>query len=129
MGMNKPYSKLEGVEMPESVSALFTVRLERARVRARRWNSIRYGIYTTVSVVVSIVSAISVSSALSQSGAYQFISLVLSDSAALMYSREIFIAVAESLPVLAVASLIGALFFSGITLPRFIRSQSSPLSV
>jgi hypothetical protein len=127
MGINKPYSKLQTVEMPQSVQALFSVRIERARTRARRFHSIRYGAYTAISMGVCIVSAVSVSSALSQSGAYQFVSLVFNDSAALSYSREIFLSVLESLPVLGVASLLGTLFFSGITLPRFIQGQSSPL--
>lgn len=127
MGTNTPYNQLREIELPKDFAARCAVRLETAQKRAHRMYAIRYGVYAVASITACVVSAVSVSSALSQSGAYEFLALVFRDTAAFWYSKEIVLSIAESLPILGVASLIGTLFFSGVSVMRFFRSK--PVSV
>ncbi|HEY0908229.1 MAG TPA: hypothetical protein VGE35_02660 [Candidatus Paceibacterota bacterium] len=128
MGTNKPYKQLGEREMSLAAEARFKARLAAGQRQAFRMARIRCGVYALASLVACVGSAISISSALSESGAYEFIALAFQDAAALAYSKELFLSVAGSLPVLGVASLVGAAAFSAITLPRFVRMSPSALS-
>ncbi len=129
MEINKPYAGLGNTEMSLSAEARFRARLLRGQEQAFRMQKIRYGAYALVSVAACVVSAISVSSALAESGVYEFVALVFRDAAALSYSKELFLSVVESLPVLGVAAFFGTGVFSAIVLPRFVRMSPSALYV
>ncbi len=123
MGIKTPYAGLGNIEMPVAVEARLRARLADGQRRAYRFQRLRYGAYAAASLAVSALSLVSISSALSQAGAYDFIALAWSDSAALSYSKEIFLSVAESLPVLGLALLLAGALASALTLPRFVRRQ------
>lgn len=124
MGSNKPYKQLETIEIPESVRMRISARITRAQKRTQQIRAIMYGAYFLLSVVVCVGAGVSIISALSQSGAFEFITLIFKDVSALQYSKDLFLSIIESLPLFAIAFLLGGVLFSGITLPRFIRNRS-----
>lgn len=124
MGSNKPYNQLESIEVPESTRLRVFARLAEAQKGVQRTRTILYGVCSLVSVLVCLGSGFSVFSTLSQSGTLEFIALIFKDTAALSYSKDLFLSIVESVPLFTVAFLFGSILFSGITLPRFIRNRS-----
>lgn len=124
MGSNKPYKQLGTIEIPESVRMRISARITRAQRRTQQIRTIMYGAYFLLSAVVCVGAGISIISTLSQSGVFEFIALIFKDVSVLSYSKDLFLSIIESLPIFAIAFLLGGILFSGVTLPRFIRNRS-----
>lgn len=107
---NSYFSKIYNIETETSELESHIIQLIKSKsVRRARNKRMIFGtisIFSLVGIVLSVIRAVKY---MSESGAYEYISLIFSDTAALVHWREFAMTLAETIPFVSLTLIFGIL--------------------
>jgi hypothetical protein len=107
----KLFSRLEHQEPPQSLLPSIIAAIAAKKRQAARLRLAIFGVFTLVSLVAMVPAIQYFIAEFSRSGFYNYLSLLFSDwNLALTYWNDFILSLAEALPVLALAAILGAVF-------------------
>ncbi len=104
---NKLFGYLRRIDTPTDLVFRIIERIQFARMRQARMRAVLFGTGSLATLGLTAGLGVYISQIMSESGFYQYLSLVFSgDTSLFIYWKEISFSLLESLPVLAVTALL-----------------------